>query len=130
VSVFADEWRDCLREHYKDVIRNRDHATEKSLVSVMYEVGFSERDLAELRVLATMHIDSVADDFVPDLDALEVEEPTIHAVALPEVEEVEVHEEEIVEVEPTEKAPEDEEAVQADIPESESEDDPQQLSLF
>ena len=129
MNVFADEWRACLREHYMDVIRNHDHATQKSLVSVMYEVGFSESDLAELRVLATMHVDDVPGDFVPDLDVLKVEEPTVYAAVVLE-EETESHEEEIVEAAVEEKRLEDEQGVQEDLVEPDNKEDPQQLSLF
>ncbi len=70
-NIFADEWRECLRAHYKHVIRNNDHVTEPSLRVVMHQAGFDESELAELRVLATMHIDDSGSDFVPELDVLE-----------------------------------------------------------
>lgn len=127
MSVFADEWRACLREHFMDVVRNRDRSTEKSLISVMHEVGFSESELAELRVRATMHVDDAPEDFVPDLEVLEVEEATIHAVAQPD-EASDVQEEERVEAEVVEESLEAEEVEADDIPEEE--DGPQQLSLF
>lgn len=70
-NIFADEWRECLRAHYKHVIRNNDHVTEPSLRVVMHQAGFDESELAELRILATMHIDDSGADFVPELDVLE-----------------------------------------------------------
>jgi hypothetical protein len=70
-DVFADEWRACLRAHYKHVIRTGDHVTEPSLRVVMHQAGFDDSELAELRVLATMHIDDSGADFVPDMDVLE-----------------------------------------------------------
>jgi hypothetical protein len=70
MSIFADEWRACLREQYLYVIRADDQQTLNSLTSVMHEVGFTDSELAELRVTATLHVDDVPDDFVPDLDVL------------------------------------------------------------
>lgn len=71
MSVFSEEWRACLREQYKHVIRENDQVTLPSLMMVMERVGFSEDDLAQLRVEATMRIEDVADDFVPDLEILQ-----------------------------------------------------------
>ncbi len=86
-NIFADEWRDCLRAHYMSVIRNRDHVTEPSLTIVMHQAGFDDSELAELRVRATMHVDDVSEDFVPDLDVLAVEEAAEapYAVVVPEM---------------------------------------------
>lgn len=76
-SIFTDEWRDCLREHYKYVIRKQDNVTRKTLEPVLEKMGFREDELRELQVQATMHVDDVSEDFVPQLDILEqVEEPT------------------------------------------------------
>lgn len=75
-SIFFEEWIRCLREHYMQVIRQQDKLTEQSLVKVMLETGFSESELAELRLRATMHIDDVGEDFVPDLNILETASPT------------------------------------------------------
>ena len=70
-SVFFDEWIKSLREQYKYVIRNNDQVTLPSLTTVMHNVGFSEDELAHMRVEATMHIDSVGADYVPDLTVLD-----------------------------------------------------------
>ncbi len=69
-SIFADEWRECLRAHYSYVQRLDDKVTERTLRGVMLEVGFTEAELRELTVLATMRVEDVADDFVPDMDIL------------------------------------------------------------
>ena len=71
MSVFSEEWRACLREQYKHVIRNDDQITLPSLTRVMQRVGFGEDELSQLRVQATMRIEDVPDDFVPDLDILQ-----------------------------------------------------------
>ena len=71
-NIFADEWVDCLEAHYMHVIRTKDKVTEPSLTIVMHSAGFSDNQLAELRVRATMHVDDVGADFVPDLDVLDI----------------------------------------------------------
>lgn len=82
-SVFHDDWRACLREQYMTVVREQDHRTLQSLAQLMvHDLGFTEAELAELRVMATMHVDDVADDFVPDLKVLE---PEPQPVPMPQV---------------------------------------------
>lgn len=69
-NIFADDWRDCLQAHYQHVIRTGDRVTEPTLRVVMHQAGFTDAQLAELRVRATMHVDDIGADFVPDLDVL------------------------------------------------------------
>jgi hypothetical protein len=69
-NIFQQEWRECLREHYKYVVRNNDQVTKKSLLKVLHDVGFSDTELRELEVLAFAHVDQTPADFVPDLNAL------------------------------------------------------------
>lgn len=66
-SVFGDEWRTCLREHYKYVIRENDTRTETTFTPILYDVGFREDDLQALYREATMRSDDLPDDFVPDM---------------------------------------------------------------
>jgi len=70
-SIFFDEWIKSLREQYKYVIRNNDQVTLSSLTEVMHDVGFTDDELAQLRVQATMHVDDVGADYVPDMQVLE-----------------------------------------------------------
>jgi len=149
-NIFADEWLECLEAHYMHVIRINDKVTEPSLSIVMHSAGFSDAQLAELRVRATMHVDDVGADFVPDLDILEAHD---HQHDIPESVEVHVYnipievvpapievpstiELEVVsqndnlaeaELEPQTLA--DESPVEQE-PEQEDPDEPQQLSLF
>jgi hypothetical protein len=74
-NPFDTEWRECLRAHYTHVIRTGDKVTEPSLTVVLHQVGFTDAELAELRVRATLHVDSLPADFVPDLHALDVRPP-------------------------------------------------------
>ncbi len=64
--IFADDWRDCLREQYKYVIRQQDHRTEATLTDVLHQVGFTDDELAALRLDATMRADDMPDDYVPE----------------------------------------------------------------
>ena len=70
-SVFFDEWLSSLRAQYQHVVRTDDKVTLPSLTAVMQQVGFGEDELQQLRLEATLHIDDVADGFVPDLDILD-----------------------------------------------------------
>ncbi len=87
-NIFADEWVECLEAHYMHVIRINDKVTEPSLSIVMHSAGFSDSQLAELRVRATMHIDDVGADFVPNLDVLEAHD---HQHAATEVVEPQIY---------------------------------------
>ncbi len=91
-SIFADEWRECLRAHFTIVMRTNDKITEKTLRGVMIEAGFTDAELKELTVRATMHVDHVGADFVPDMTVLEAESvivPGIELAVPPEVIEIE-----------------------------------------
>lgn len=105
----------------------------------MNQAGFSDAELAEFRVLATMHVDQVDGDFVPDLDALQDEqhdhdehvEEAPFSIAVPEMPEAVLPEEPLPDAE---QPPEEEAPVAPDAASAESEADdpdiPQQLSLF
>lgn len=56
-SIFAQEWRDCLRAHYLHVVRSADRATEESLHPIMIKAGFTENQLKELYIQATAHVE-------------------------------------------------------------------------
>jgi hypothetical protein len=67
-SVFGDEWRRCLKEHYKYVVKKQDKATESTLVPVLNRIGFRDDELRQLYVEATMR--DMPDDFVPNMEQL------------------------------------------------------------
>ena len=81
-SIFADEWRDCLRAHYTYVVRNNDKLTERTLRGVMFEAGFTEAELTELTVRATMRAEDMDADFVPDLEILEAASVVVPGIAV------------------------------------------------
>lgn len=64
--IFAQEWRDCLKAHYQYVIRENDGVTLRTLVKVLHAVGFTDDDLSQLRIEATMRADAMPDDYVPE----------------------------------------------------------------
>lgn len=74
-SAFFDEWLSSLRAQYQHVVRTDDKVTLPSLTAVMRQVGFGEDELKQLKLQATLHIDNVADDFVPDLAILDETKP-------------------------------------------------------
>ncbi len=76
-SVFSDDWRDCLKAHYRDVVQRNDQHTEQTLTGVLHDVGFSDDDLRQLKLEATMRTEDLQGDFVPQLDL--GAEPTVHA---------------------------------------------------
>lgn len=69
-SPFADDWRDCLSAHYQFVVRNEDHVAARTLPGILHELGFSDSELAELAIRATMHIDDMPADYVPNVEAV------------------------------------------------------------
>ena len=69
-SIFHNEWRSSLRAQYQHVVRKGDKITLPSLTAVLQQVGFSEDELRQLRLAATLHVDEVAEDFEPDLAIL------------------------------------------------------------
>lgn len=69
-SIFAEEWRECLRAQFIHVVRENDQKTLETLKGVMYDVGFREDDLKAMYIEATMRADDMPEDFVPDMDVL------------------------------------------------------------
>lgn len=68
LSIFSDDWRDCLQEQYRDVVRRNDKLTEETLIHVLHSVGFTDDELREIKLYATMRTEDLQGDFVPDLD--------------------------------------------------------------
>jgi|FLYN01.1.fsa_nt_gi hypothetical protein len=128
-SIFQDEWRECLRAHFMDVVRRDDQRTLKTLLRVMHDTGFTDDELAELRVRATLRAEDMPDDFVPDIHVFQVNADTTPPdSAFAEqgyIEEVPVHPPEVDEEEITH-------LLSANLPEEQKDDPdlPQQLSLF
>jgi hypothetical protein len=88
INVFAEEWRACLREHYKHVVQNDPNPRNFESVNKAFLKPngerppiFTEDELRQLYIEATMRADDMPDDFVPDL-LLPAEEPPVEAAAL------------------------------------------------
>jgi hypothetical protein len=69
-NPFETQWRECLRAHYTHVIRVQDVGTERTLSKILKRLNFTDAELAELRVLATIRTEDMGEDFVPDMAAL------------------------------------------------------------
>ncbi|MFZ4827719.1 MAG: hypothetical protein ACOYLB_10210 [Phototrophicaceae bacterium] len=67
-SIFSQDWRDCLDAHYRDVVQRGDTLTESSLTMVLYQVGYREDELKEMKLYATMRTEDLQADFIPTLD--------------------------------------------------------------
>ncbi len=147
-DIFGEDWLECLRAHYMHVVRVSDKVTLPSLTVVMEQAGFNQSELAELRVRATMHVDTTGADFVPDLDVLESKPVQVQGAEvkqeapavieqLPQVVEPasvidlpETPEELLIDESPLDDELEPEpEAVIEEVPEDDP-DAPEQLSLF
>lgn len=142
--IFADDWRDTLREQYKYVIQQGDTRTEETLTQVLHEVGFTDDDLAALRLEATMRAEDMPDDYVPDevkqsfagVDVPAEEAVTDRVAAEDEADDIAIEEEpatydELVEM--AEELPDEDadELDNADDPAPEDdEDSAQQMSMF
>jgi hypothetical protein len=128
MSVFGEEWRKCLREQYKYVKRTNDTITQESLTEVMKMVGFTEAELRELGIEATMRTEANPEDFVPDLEILNSEEPVMQQNSEPTVHAhpLECQCPACVEINLT---PHDEDGQPIEVDEDDS-DNPEQLRLF
>ncbi|MCC6802238.1 MAG: hypothetical protein IT319_05075 [Anaerolineae bacterium] len=129
-SIFAEEWRDCLRAHYTYVVRMGDQGTERTLRNVMFEAGFGEDEVKELYVLATAHVDDVGAGFVPDMEIFEEGRLPV-GVVVPEMPEA-VEREPLPDEVAAELEPEADEPEAADDEEDSPPPEPDvtQLSLF
>ncbi len=70
-SIFSDEWRAQQEAHYQYVIRTGNAKRRNDIKQVMRDLGYDEQEIAQLYMQATMHVDDMPDDFVPDLETLE-----------------------------------------------------------
>lgn len=88
-SPFGQYWRDALRAHYTHVVRSGDARTEVTLRGLMLnKLGFTDGEMKTLYVEATMHVDQVGADFVPDavfMRSLESEAETLIGSDVPEI---------------------------------------------
>ena len=69
-SVFFEEWMRSLREQYKYVVRKQDKVALPSLTAVLHQIGFTDDELTQLRLEATLRQDDVGADYVADMAIL------------------------------------------------------------
>lgn len=88
-NVFGNEWRDCLREHYKHVVQNDPNPRNLESVRKAFlrpngerPPIFGEDELQHLYIEATMRADEMPDDFVPLLLLDEIDLQPVEADAL------------------------------------------------
>ena len=72
-SIFDDDWHDCLTEHYKQVVSTEGASRRTDTREVMEQIGYSKGDLSSLYIEATLHIDVLPEDFVPDAEMIEAQ---------------------------------------------------------
>lgn len=75
-NIFGDEWRACLREHFKYVVQHDTRTTLESLRVALLQGNppvFTEDELRELYIEATLRAEDLPDGFVPEalLDSYE-----------------------------------------------------------
>lgn len=85
-SIFFEEWRASLREHYKYVVRREEQAKAdgknpadaeqvlETLKAVLLgaEVRFTEAELHQLERDATMHVDDMPDGYLPRSELMQM----------------------------------------------------------
>lgn len=84
-SFFYDEWRDCLRSHYRYVVASNDYITEPTLRAVLLDAGVDEADVQSwyaetLQQQQALHDDAaISTNNVPedDKDGTFLDNPTL-----------------------------------------------------
>ncbi len=86
MSIFFDEWRTCLQEHYRYVLKTQDWVTEKTLREVLMKVGeFSEEEIVMLQEeilgedAARFHTPVVVEEMIEEDEFVDEETPFIAA---------------------------------------------------
>src|SRR5258708_14324155 len=77
ISLFEDDWKECLRAHYDYVVREHDDNNEGSLISVLVQTGFTQDEIDMMRAEKVASLDE-------DFDAVaEVEAEPIEYIEAP-----------------------------------------------
>lgn len=66
-NPFLDDWYDHQVAHYQEAVRRRDTVTKNSVELLLLEIGYTEAQLQEFRVLATMRADDMPEDYLPEM---------------------------------------------------------------
>ncbi len=71
-SIFSEEWRDCLRAHYRYVIRAQDTLTEQTLRQVLMQTGMGEDELLDLQRQALGYDPSLTPSAEAEIDEIDL----------------------------------------------------------
>lgn len=53
MSPFREEWLECLRAQYAYAVKSHD-SNEQSVKGVLEQAGFTESEIEEIKIIATM----------------------------------------------------------------------------
>jgi len=70
-SPFRDDWHDAQEAHFQYISRVGDAHQRAAARAAMAQAGYSEEEIAQLYVAATMHQDDLPDGFVADVEVIE-----------------------------------------------------------
>lgn len=70
-SIFGDQWRATQIAYFEQMMRTGNAEQRANACQIMRDSGFSDQEINDLYIQATMHLDDVPDDFVPDLEVIE-----------------------------------------------------------
>jgi len=137
-KIFADDWREALEAHYRDVVRRNDQQAEETLKGILNSVGFTDDDLRQMKLEATMRAEDLQGNFVPqlDVDVGQTSGTLQPGIDLSDQEEpgevAQITAENAAQAEPEEllKPSEPEASEDDEINSEDDEDSPQQMSLF
>ena len=86
-DLFQQDWHNCLQAHYEHVIREQDALNERSLITVLNEIGYSMADITAMRheIVARLGLPEpveeapVVEEIVDEMVLTEAEETQIVA---------------------------------------------------
>lgn len=70
-SPFADDWHAAQEQHFQHILRTGDAGARRDAIALMQQAGYDEAAIQALYIRATMHMDDIPPDFVPDMEVIE-----------------------------------------------------------
>lgn len=67
-NPFAEDWRQSTIAHWMDIVRRGDRVAESTHRAIMAQLGFSEQEIEMLKLEATMKIENLESDFIPEVN--------------------------------------------------------------
>jgi hypothetical protein len=68
-NPFDDDWQDVQQAYYQHTVRSSDKSKRADIHDLMQQLGYTEDELLQLYIDATLH--DAPHDFEPDFDLLE-----------------------------------------------------------